>query len=305
MASNNAEIAHEFFPQFPMFRVYKDGRIERLHQTETVPPSNDPLTGVQSKDITSPESPCPSARLFLPRITNPTAKIPLLIYIHGGAFCIGSPFSPTYHNYVNSVVDKANVIAVSVQYRKAPEHPLPIAYDDAWEAVKWVASHANGDGPEPWLNDHADFNKMFLAGDSAGANIAHNMTMKSGVHGLTGLRIEGLLLMNPFFMNNEPDKLIDYIFPSSNGCDDPRLNPASAIKELAGLACKRVLVCVSGNDFLRNRGLAYYEAVRKSEWNGVIDMFETPEEGHVFYLSNPSSQKAVDLMNQVSLFLNR
>ncbi|XWS39971.1 hypothetical protein CRYUN_Cryun18bG0100200 [Craigia yunnanensis] len=302
MASNTAEIAHEFLPSFPMFRVYTDGRIERLRQTETIPPSNDPQTGVQSKD-TSPES-CLSTRLFLPKITNPTAKIPLVIYIHGGAFCIESPFSPTYHNYLTSLVNKANVIAVSVQYRKAPEHLLPIAYDDAWAAIKWVASHANRDGPEPWINDHADFERVFFAGDSAGANIAHNMTMKAGVDGLIGVKIVGMLLLNPFFMNNEPDELIEFIFPSSNGVDDPRMKPASAIKELAGLACSRVMVCVSEKDFLRDRGLAYYEAVQKSGWDGVIDIYETPGEGHVFHLSSPSCQKAVDLMNQISSFLN-
>ncbi|XP_022749170.1 probable carboxylesterase 5 [Durio zibethinus] len=303
MASNTAETARVFFPAFPMFRVYKDGRIERLRPTETVPPSNDPQTGVQSKD-TSSES-CLPARLFLPKITDPTAKIPLVIYIHGGAFCIESPFSPTYHNYLTSLANRANVMVVSVQYRKAPEHLLPVAYDDAWATVKWVASHVNRDGPEPWLNDHADFERVFLAGDSAGANIAHNMMMKTGIDGLIGVKIVGLLLMNPFFMNNEPDELIEFIFPSSSLCDDPRMNPASAIKDLAGLACSRVLVCASEKDFLRDRAISYYEAVRKSGWEGVIDIFETPGEGHVFHLSNPSCQKAVDLMNQVSSFLNR
>ncbi|XVF01231.1 hypothetical protein REPUB_Repub04eG0070100 [Reevesia pubescens] len=305
MASNNAEIAHVFFPQFPMFQVYKDGRIERVRQIETIPPSNDPQTGVQSKDTLVSSEPSLSARLFLPKIANPTAKIPLLIYIHGGAFCIESPSSPTYHNYLTSLVNKANVIAVSVQYRKAPEYFLPIAYDDAWTAIKWVASHANRNGPEPWLNDHADFDRVFFAGDSAGANIAHNMTMKAGVDGLVGVKIVGMLLMNPFFMNNEPDKLVEFIFPSSSGSNDPRMNPASAINELAGLVCSRMLVCVSEKDFLRDRGLAYYEAVRKSGWNGVIDIFETPEEGHVFHLFKPTCQKGVDLMNQVSSFLNR
>ncbi|XWS39969.1 hypothetical protein CRYUN_Cryun18bG0100000 [Craigia yunnanensis] len=281
MDSNIEEIAHEFLASFSMFRVYKDGRIESLRQTKMVPPSNDPQTGVQSKD-TSPDS-CLPTRLFLPKITNPSTKIPLVIYIHGGAFCIESHFSPTYHNYLTSLVNKANVIAIFVQYRKAPEHLLPIAYDDAWAAIKW-------DGPEPWINDHADFERVFFAGDSAGAKIAHNMTMKAGVDGLIGVKIVGMLLLNSFFMNNELDELIEFIFPSSDVVDDPRMKPASAIKELAGLACSRVLVCVSKKDFLRDRGLAYYEAIQKSGWDGVIDIFETPGEGHVFHLSSPSCQ---------------
>ncbi|OMO63197.1 Alpha/beta hydrolase-3 [Corchorus olitorius] len=305
MASNSTEIAHEFFPSYPLFRVYKDGRIERVYKTRTIPPSNDPETGVQSKDtVTSPELGL-SVRLFLPKITNPTVKIPLLIYIHGGAFCIGSPFSPNYHEYLTSLVNKANAIAVSIQYRKAPEHPLPIAYDDAWTSIKWVASHVNKDGPEPWLNEHADFDRVFLAGDSAGGNIAHSMTMRAKTDSLVGVKIDGLLLMNPFFMNDQRDELIEYIFPTSNGSNDPRLNPASAVNELVGLPCSRILVCVSEKDFLKDRGVAYYEAVKKSGWNGVIDLLEIPEEDHVFFLFKPTCQKAADLMIQVSSFLNQ
>ncbi|GMI74549.1 carboxyesterase 13 [Hibiscus trionum] len=309
MASNNSpEIARVFFPSFPMFQVYKDGRIERFRQTETVPPCDDSQSGVRSKD--TPVSNLTTARIFIPETADPTAKTPLLIYIHGGAFCIGSPFSPIYHNYLTSLVNKANVIAVSVEYRKAPEHNLPIAYDYAWTALKWVASHAKSDGPEPWLNERADFDRVFLAGDSAGANIAHNMITKlastATADDLTGLKFVGLLLLNPYFMSHERDELIEFIFPTSNGSNDPRLNPGCAIDELAaGLVCKRVLVCISEKDFLRERGVAYYEAVEKSGWTGDIEMVEIQGEGHVFFLLKPDCEKALDLMNRVSSFLNR
>lgn len=290
-----------------MFQVYKNGRIERLMQTETVPPCEHSQTGVRSKD--TPVSTITSARIFLPETADPTAKIPLLIYFHGGAFCIGSPFSPTYHNHLTSLANKANLIAVSVEYRKAPEHNLPIAYDDAWTAIKWVASHTKRDGPEPWLNERADFDRVYLAGDSAGANIAHNMIMKASTataDDLMGLNFVGLLLLNPYFMSHERDELIEFIFPTSNGSNDPRLNPGCAIDELAaGLVCKSVLVCISGKDFLRERGVSYYEAVKKSGWTGDIEMLETEGEGHVFFLFKPDCEKAVELMSRVSSSLNR
>ncbi|KAA3482397.1 putative carboxylesterase 13 [Gossypium australe] len=303
-SSSNPEIARVFLPSYPMFQLYKDGRVERLRQTVTVPPSDDPKTGVRSKD--APVPPLSSARIFLPKTSDPTAKLPLLIYIHGGAFCIESPFSPTYHNYLTSLVAKANVIAVSVQYRKAPEHNLPAAYDDAWDAINWIASHIERNGPEPWLNENADFDKVFLGGDSAGANIAHNMIMKSAGDDQVRLKFSGLFLMNPFFMNDEPDELISFIFPSSKGPNDPRLNPACiAIKELAaGLVCKRILVCVAEKDFLRERGVSYYETVKNSGWNGVIEMVEIEGEEHVFYLFKPDCEKAGELMDRVSSFLN-
>ncbi|GKU99323.1 hypothetical protein SLEP1_g12191 [Rubroshorea leprosula] len=302
MDSNSSDIVHEFLP---LFRIYKDGRVERLMGTETIPPSTDPHTGVQSKDIIVSTENNLSARLFLPKLRSPHQRLPLLIYIHGGAFSVASPFSPIYHRYLTSLVNEANVIAVSVQYRRAPEHPLPTAYDDTWEAIKWAASHVKGNGPEPWLNDHVDFQRVFLAGDSAGANIAHNSAMKVGVDGLDAVRIHGLVLVHPFFMNNEPDKLIEFIFPSSSGCNDPRMNPVSAGAELAQLGCSKVLVFVAGKDWLKDRGCSYYEALKKSGWSGTAQVVETEGEDHAFHLFNPACEKAKDLMKHVASFLNQ
>ena len=93
MDSSKAEIAQEF-PG--MIRVYKDGHVERLVDTDFVPASNDTITGVTSKDITilSISNISISARLYLPtKLANPNQKLPLLVYFHGGAFCVSSPFT--------------------------------------------------------------------------------------------------------------------------------------------------------------------------------------------------------------------
>ena len=104
MDSSKAEIAQ----QFPgMIRVYKDGHVERLVETDFVPASNDTITGVTSKDITilSKSNISISARLYLPKkLANPNQKLPLLVYFHGGAFCLSSPFTSKYYNYVNTRV---------------------------------------------------------------------------------------------------------------------------------------------------------------------------------------------------------
>jgi hypothetical protein len=62
----------------------------------------------------------------------------VLLYFHGGAFVVESAFGPAYHHYVNALASRAGVLAVSVNYRLAPEHPLPAAYDDSWGALQWV-----------------------------------------------------------------------------------------------------------------------------------------------------------------------
>uniref|UniRef100_A0A5B7BXI6 Putative carboxylesterase 12 n=1 Tax=Davidia involucrata TaxID=16924 RepID=A0A5B7BXI6_DAVIN len=302
-SSSTDQVAYEFLPYFC---AYKDGRVERFFGTDIVPSSIDSQAGVSTKDtILVPETGV-SARLFMPTTINADQKLPLLVYFHGGAFCFGSPFCPTYHNYLTSLVAEANVVAVSVDYRLAPEHPVPIAYEDSWAALKWVASHCNGQGHEAWLNDHADFRRVFVAGDSAGANIAHNMAVRAGVEDLEGVKLLGACLVHPGFASREGrvNKAWLFVCPTTTGSDDPRINPA-ADPRLLSLGCTRVLVCVAEKDGLRENGWFYYETLKKSGWGGVVEIMETKGEEHVFHLFNPTCDKAVALLKRFAFFMNQ
>ncbi|KAL5541124.1 hypothetical protein UlMin_043410 [Ulmus minor] len=290
-----------------VLRIYKDGRVERFMGTDIVPPSTDPKTSVQSKDIVISPEPELSARIFLPKITDPTRKIPLVVFFHGGAFCIESPFSPIYHNHAVSLAADANVVVFSVHYRRAPEHPLPIAYDDAWESLKWAEAHWAGDGSEEWLNDHVDFQRVFVGGDSAGANLAHSVVRRVRSGGLSGLRVIGLVSFHPFFGIKDPrdgrlDELMKVIFVT--GMDDPRWKP-DLDPDLGMLGCEKVVVFVAEKDSLGDRGLAYYEALKRSGWGGELELFVTEGEEHVFHLFKPDCEKAVALMNKVVSFINK
>ena len=140
MASIDKKVTAEFLP---FFRVYNDGSVERLLCSSTVSPTpEDPETGVSSKDITISQKPAISARLYIPKLTQPNQKFPILVYFHDGAFCVESAFSSDHQRYLNSLVSQAQVLAVSVEYRPAPEHSLPIAYEDSWAAFQWVAAHS-------------------------------------------------------------------------------------------------------------------------------------------------------------------
>ncbi|KAK9167142.1 hypothetical protein Scep_002333 [Stephania cephalantha] len=316
-SSHSQELLFEFPP---FLRQYKDGRVERLKGTDTVPPSTDPSTGVASKDVLISPQTGLSARLYLPAKlpTDHNHKLPLLVYYHGGGFVIESPFSPTYHAYLNSQVAQANVVAVSVDYRLAPEHPLPTAYEDSWAALQWVGSHSTRNGPEPWLNDHVDFNRVYLAGDSAGANIVHNMCMRAAKDGgVGGVKMVGSVMIHSFFWGSEPvgseikdpegragiERAWKFVFPGSGGCNDPDINPAKN-PNLSGLGCRRVLVCVAEKDVFRERGRLYFEALGGCGWEGVVEFFESDDEGHVFHLFKPDCEKAKELIKEVGLFLN-
>ena len=300
-----ALIAQDFVP---FFRVYKDGRVEKFLQAPFVPPSDsdDPQStgGVRSKDvIISPETQV-GARLYLPATVKPDEKLPVLIYIHGGAFVIGSAFSVVYHNYLTSVAAEANVVAVSIEYRLAPEHPIPACFDDSWAVTKWVASHANRQGPEPWFNNHADFSRVFLAGDSAGGNIAHYMAVKASREGLgDGVKLVGLILAHPYFGKGGREELWEYITSDFKGWDDPRLNPMASPELLSGLVCGKILLFTSETDPLRDRSLRYCEAIKMSGWSGELEVVDVEKEGHTFHILNPSGDNAGILMKRLVSFL--
>ncbi|URE20958.1 hypothetical protein MUK42_12653 [Musa troglodytarum] len=317
------EIVYDTTPCF--IRVFKSGRVERYLCSAATAASVDPATGVSSKDVLiSPETGV-SARLYIPRLREgdrPEQKLPVLVYFHGGGFCLGSAFMPLYHNYLNSLVAQAHVVAVSADYRLAPEHPVPTAHDDSWTVLRWVAGHAGRGGPaaEAWLAERADFERVFLAGEGAGANIAHHMAMRAGIGGLPcGVRIRGVALIHPYFLGSDrvesaeihPAKTENLetqwrtMCPSSSGLDDPMINPvAEAAPSLAGLGCGRALVCVGGEDALRDRGRAYYRRLRESGWGGEATLFEAEGKAHTFHLFETDCEEAMAQQKAVCCFLH-
>ncbi|CAL5005741.1 unnamed protein product [Urochloa decumbens] len=319
-ASADDEIVYE---SMPCIRIYKN-RVERYFGSEFVAASTDAATGVASRDVVI--TPNVSARLYLPPLAAADAKLPILVYYHGGGFCLGSAFNPTFHAYFNSFAALANVLVVSVEYRLAPEHPVPAAYADSWEALVWAVSHlsadsAAGDKQDPWVAGHADFSRLFLGGESAGSNIAHHMAMRAAAEGLPhGAQIRGLVMIHPYFLGTDkvpsddlnPEareslaSLWRVMCPATTGEDDPLINPfVDGAPSLASLACGRVLVCVGEGDVLRDRGRAYHDRLKASGWQGEAAIWQAPGKGHTFHLLEPSCDEAVEQDKVISEFLNR
>ncbi|KAF8015795.1 hypothetical protein BT93_H1360 [Corymbia citriodora subsp. variegata] len=324
--SSSREVEKELSP---FLRVYKDGTIERLSGTPYVPPClEDPKTGGASKDITIREDPLILARIHLPKlepVNGQPEKLPILVYYHGGGFCIESAFSLVEHQYLTTLVAEAKILAVSVEYRLAPECPVPTIYDDCWEALRWVASHSVDGGAaakEPWLADHGDFHRLFIGGDSAGANIAHNVLMRAGRDTiLGGIKISGAYLTHPYFWGSEPigsepktdrDKglghvLWTFLYPTAkDGIDSPMMNPmATGAPSLAGLGCGRLLVSVAEKDRLRDRELKYCEAVKESGFKGEVEVVDVEGEEHAFHIVSFEKESAQVLIKRLAAFINK
>ncbi|KAK7343574.1 hypothetical protein VNO77_12407 [Canavalia gladiata] len=327
MATTNAK---EIVAEIPSYiRVFNDGTVERPRQTPFVAAMlDDPQTRISSKDILFSHNPKLSARLYLPKFTissgqHQAEKVPILVYFHGGGFFFESAFSQLYHHHINTFVSQANVIVVSVEYRLAPENPLPACYHDCWAALQWVASHSapNPTIAEPWLIEHGDFNRIFIGGDSAGGNIAHNIAMRAGTEDLPcDVKILGAILSHPYFYISDPNEtepitsykqsssclVMNLVYPSGPaGIDNPMINPvAPAAPSLTGLGCSKIIVCVAGKDTLRDKGVWYYEAVNKSGWQGEVELFEEIEEDHVYHIIHPQSQNATKFIRRLASFLH-
>uniref|UniRef100_A0A0D6R4C0 Alpha/beta hydrolase fold-3 domain-containing protein n=1 Tax=Araucaria cunninghamii TaxID=56994 RepID=A0A0D6R4C0_ARACU len=308
----------------PFLRILGDGTVHRMLGFEKVPSSLD--GPVASKDVASDGV---SVRLYLPThaLHSDGVKLPVVVYFHGGGFCVASATCPEYHNYLNLVAEEANVACVSVDYRLAPEHRLPAAYDDCFAALQWLARqaqaqqnpHGVGFEPEPWLFSHADFSKCFLAGDSAGANIVHEMGIRASESG-KDFAFAGCILAHPFFCAEEDmgsevsphaeplrktrNAMLKIFLPPGEDRDYPPLNPwGPRSPPLAKLRVyPRVLVIVSGKDMLKDRGILYQEALVKE---GIVaDLMKIEDEEHVFHLLDLRCQNATLMMKRISEFIH-
>ncbi|CAN1776574.1 Probable carboxylesterase 2 [Linum perenne] len=282
-----------------MITIYTNGTIHRLRDTDFIPPSSS--SGVSSKDVIFLPDSNLSARIYLPDGES-RRKLPLVLYFHGGGFCIASPFCAKYHRYASRIAAESQSVVVSFDYRKAPEHPIPAAYEDSWGRKRA---------------------RTLAQRDSAGGNIVHNLAMAAGNPDY-GLEVDllGAALVHPYFWGSEPigsesvnhlpeakagaNSLWPFICPSNPDNDDPRVNPvAEDGPGLVGLGCRRVLVCVAEKDVLRDRGWMYYQALGRSGWMGVVEMDECEDEGHGFHLYNLDSENAEILIKRLAAFFNR
>lgn len=109
-------------------------------------------------------------RLYAPA----DGTLPVLVYFHGGGFTIGSV--ATHDVLCRTLSHLAHCAVLSVDYRLAPQHKFPVAHDDAWDAVQWVAVHGAGRG--------LDASRMAVGGDSAGGTLAAACALQARVVGL-------------------------------------------------------------------------------------------------------------------------
>jgi cation diffusion facilitator CzcD-associated flavoprotein CzcO/acetyl esterase/lipase len=218
------------------------------------------------------------------------ARAGTVLYLHGGAYCVGSPAT---HRALTGRLARATGMAVfALDYRLAPEHRFPAATDDAGAAARALAAA----GP------------LVLAGDSAGGGLA--LATAVALRDAAGPRPAALVLLSPWVdmaMDGTPptpppgEAMLSV--PWARACAahclgdaDPRHPWASPLRaDLAGLP--PVLVQAGTDELLHGQALALHAALEAA---GVTARCEiTPGRWHVFQMHGgvlPSAGAAIERM---------
>ena len=91
---------------------------------------------------------------------------PTVTYFHGGGWVVGD--LDTHLGHARRICVQADAVVVSVEYRLAPEHRFPAAFDDAVLATQWVAEH---------LDELGGNDVLIVAGDSVGGQLAASVAL--------------------------------------------------------------------------------------------------------------------------------
>ncbi|XP_057468219.1 probable carboxylesterase 17 [Actinidia eriantha] len=302
-----------------ILQVFSDGSVKRF-APEIAPASCEPSSskGYKSKDVIIDPSKPITARIFLPDLA-PTwsGQLPVIVYFHGGGFCIGSTTWIGYHVFLGDLSIASQSIVLSVDYRLAPENRLPVPYEDCYSSIEWLSRQIRS---EPWL-ERADLSRVFLSGDSAGGNIAHQVAvMIAQRKRICPIEPKGLLLIHPYFGSEKRTKremaegaegavaMNDMFWglslPEGSDRDYYGCNfETAAVDSTEWRQFPAVVVYVAGLDFLKERGVMYAEFLKK---NGVksVELVEAEGESHVYHALNPESEATRLLQKQMSGFIH-
>jgi acetyl esterase len=103
-------------------------------------------------------------RIYTPKSGS---NFPLIVYYHGGGWVIAD--LDTYDASAKGIAEQTGAVVVSVHYRQGPEHKFPTAHNDAFAAYQWALKNA--------ASLKADTAHVAVAGESAGGNLACNVSM--------------------------------------------------------------------------------------------------------------------------------
>lgn len=245
------------------------------------------------------------ARLYTPKACGKPPG-PGIVFFHGGGFVLGDIES--HDALCRRLADSSRCRLISLDYRRAPEHKFPAAFDDAVAAWQWVMARAEAIG--------FDHDRVAVAGDSAGANLAAGIalhTLRSGERepAMQALFYPLLQLVDTgpgrfglkqgFFLSNAALNFFKraYLHSSEDALDE-RVSPL-LVDDLAGIA--PAYVVTAGLDPLQSEGRAWAEKLAAL---GVpVTHRDYPSQTHGFFMFTALSVVARDGVRDAGLAIGR
>lgn len=217
-------------------------------------------------------------RIYTPQVIG---KVGAIVYIHGGGWVINS--IDTSDASCRLLSEKMKRVIISVDYRLAPEYAFPTPLEDCEAALKWVVTHAE--------ELHIDCQKIAIAGDSAGANLATVLANQYAT------QLEAQLLLYP--VTDATMQTTSYIeHAKGHGLDaldmqwfiehyieetlrkDPRVSPLYATI----LQAPRAIIIVAENDVLKDEGILYAQKLQRA--NIDVELVEMAGLIHSYFTNN-------------------
>ncbi|WP_431941766.1 alpha/beta hydrolase, partial [Nocardia grenadensis] len=138
------------------------------HALESIErPPGPPMQSVRDATADGPHGQIP-LRIYRPAAA-PPENAPALVWYHGGGMIMGSLHS--FDRLARDIADATGAVVCNVDYRLAPEHRYPVANDDAYAALRWLAGNAAAWGVDPA--------RIGVGGDSAGGSLATATALRS------------------------------------------------------------------------------------------------------------------------------
>jgi acetyl esterase len=191
----------------------------------------------------------------------------LVVYFHGGGFCIGS--IGLMDNVAREITHATGAVVVSVGYRLAPEDPFPAGLDDCDLVTRWAVDNAGRFGVAA--------SQVAVAGESAGGNLSAAVCLRRRDEDQPPLAAQALLYpglagdLGDYPSRDRFDGIVldraarDAYWGAYSGgraiSDDPYAAPLQA-ESLAGLP--PALVLAAGCDVLRDEGRHYAARLREA-----------------------------------------
>tara|TARA_B100000614_G_scaffold246196_1_gene251978 strand:+ start:497 stop:1522 length:1026 start_codon:yes stop_codon:yes gene_type:complete len=260
-----------------------------------------PVKQINDRTLPGPSGPVP-IRVYADKEER---GLPIVIYCHGGGWMMGSV--DTHDNTCRSIAKKAGVIVIAPDYGLAPEKPYPKGLDDVYATLVWGWKNATELGGDP--------QKIFIAGDSAGGNLAAATAIRA--RDSQGPPLAGQILIYPALNLNEFNTGSYSMFSDGyyltrrymekfRACYVPnpvdRLSPM--VSPLLAPDLKNLppaFIVTAQFDVLRDEGNDYAHRLKK---NGImVNMVEVKGVIHGFLKMDGVLSQANEIIADIALFI--